>query len=79
MSTANLVWTYLMMMKSLLKMIAEKRMENAKSRRKRLIKKRCRMNMIVQRMTTISLKVNKALALMMMNLVKRTWMVQMRT
>ena len=76
---ANLVWTYLMMMKSLLKMTVERRMENAKSRRKRLIKMKCRQNMIVQRMTTISLKVNKALALMMMNLVKRTRTAQMRT
>ena len=77
MSTANLPWTCLMTMKSLLKRTAETRMENAKLRSKKLNK--CRMNMVVQRMMTTLLKVNKALALMMMNLVRRTRMVQMRT
>ena len=76
---ASQAWTYLMMMKSLLKMTVERRMENAKSKRKRLIRTKCRQNMIVQRMTTISLKVNKALVLMMMNLAKKTRTAQMRT
>ena len=66
------------MMRSLPKRIAERRMENAKSRRRKLIQKKCRMSMIAQRMTMISLKVNKALVLTMMNLVKRIRMVQMR-
>ena len=74
---ANLPWTCLMTMKSLLKRTVETRMENAKLRSKKLNK--CRMNMVVQRMMTTLLKVNKALALMMMNLVRRTRMVQMRT
>lgn len=79
MLTASLPWTCLMTMKSLPKRTVETRMENAKLRSKKLILKRCRQNMIVQRMMTTLLKVNKALALMMMNLVKRTRMVQMRT
>ena len=66
-----------MTMKSQLKRTVETRMENAKLKSKKLNK--CRMNMVVQRMMTTLLKVNKALALMMMNLVRRTRMVQMRT
>lgn len=66
-----------MTMKSLLKRTVETRTENVKLRSKKLNK--CRMNMVVQRMMMTLLKVNKALALMMMNQVRRTRMVQMRT
>ena len=66
-----------MTMKSLLKRTVETRTENVKLRSKKLNK--CRMNMVVQRMMTTLLKANKALALMTMNLVRRTRMVQMRT
>ena len=66
------------MTKSQPKRIAERRMENAKSRKRKLIQKKCKMSMIVQKTTMISLKVNRALALTMMNLVKRIRMAQMR-